>query len=288
VLLFILYKLGELLACYLPSQLAYWIAEKIADLFFLFSIGKYKIYKRAVLYNLTLVSYNSTSYGKRVFRNFARYIREFLWLGKISKSRFFRETIPVGVENLDAALRLGKGVLLLSAHFGNWEWGGMALALCGYKMCFLVRPHSNPYTGKLFNNLREKKKVKVISVAHLKQVMKALQNNEIVAVLVDEGDRGIKVNLFDRVVTLASGPFKMAYRSGAVISPAFMIRDEKTRRQKGVVEPPIVLDCNLEMGESIRRAAQQFAWIMEDYLRFYPDHWLLLEKKKFYSKKDEK
>jgi len=288
VFLFILYKIGEALAFFLPSWLAYCIAEKIADVFFLFPVGKYKNYREAVLHNLALFveSKNRIKCAREVFRNFARYIREFLWLGKISERRFFKEVIPLGTENLDTALKIGKGVLLLSAHFGNWEWGGISLALAGYKMCFLVRPHVNPYTGELFNNLRRGKRIKVIPVTQLRKLMEALNNNEVIAVLIDEGEKGIKVKIFNKIINLAAGPFKMAYRYGAVISPAFIIRDRKTGKQKGIVEPPIILDFTLDMDRSIRQAAQKFADIMEDYLRFYPDHWLLLEKKQFYLREN--
>lgn len=280
---FILCKVGQLLSCHLPSSLACWIAERIADLSFFFPVGKCKLYKKAVLRNLNLtVDFNSCNRkecARRVFHNFARYIREFLWLGKINKSRFFKEMICVGVENLDAALKLERGVLLLSAHFGNWEWGGIGLALCGYNIHFLVRPHANLYTHRLFSNLREKHKVKVIPIDYLRRARKVLQNNQVVATLVDEADKGVKVNLFGRTATLASGPFQMAYRSGAAVSPAFMVRDKNTGRQKGIIEPPILLNHHLDTERSIQAAAQEFIHIMEDYLRFYPDHWLLFKEK---------
>jgi len=285
--LFILYKIGQLLSCYLPSSLACWIARRLADLLFFFPLGRCRVYKRAVLQNLSLTNsskgYNKERYARRVFQNFANYLREFLWLGKISKSRFFKEVVPVGVENLDAALKEGRGVLLLSAHFGNWEWGGIALALCGYNIHFLVRPHTNPYTNRLFSSLRERHNVKVISVNSLRKAKRLLQNNGVVATLVDEADEGVEVEMFGRKVSLASGPFEMASRFGAAVSPAFMIRDKYTGKQKGVVEPPIFLDHRLGAKKSAQVAAQKFSHIMEDYLRFYPDHWLLLKEKKIQS-----
>ncbi|RLE15496.1 hypothetical protein DRJ04_00210 [Candidatus Aerophobetes bacterium] len=282
---FILYKAGQILSCYLPSSLAYWIARRIADLLFAFPFGKCKLYKEAVLHNLDLITNcnNKTKMTREVFRNFASYVREFLWLARMDKSRFFRKVMPVGIENLDAALKRGKGVLLLSAHFGNWEWGGISLALCGYNVYFLVRPHINPHTNRLFCSLREKGNIKIIPVTHLRKAVKLLRGNAVVATLVDEADEGVKVNLFGKKVAVASGPFKIAYRAGAAICPAFMVKDKKTGKQKGVVEPPIKLSSNTQTEKSIQMAAQRFIQIMEDYLRFYPHQWFLFKEKRVYS-----
>jgi len=279
--LFILYKIGEALSCYLPFSLSRWVAERIADFFFFFSFGKYKVYREAVLHNLSLILQDNTRTGcaREVFRNFANYLREFLLLKKLDKSEFFKRVILLGCENLDAALKKDKGVLLLSAHFGNWEWGGMALAWYGYRIYFLVRPHANPYTYRLFCNLREKARVRVIPVNYLKRALMALRDNSVVATLIDESDKGIEVNMFGKKLTLASGPFEIAYKSGALICPAFMIRDKETGKQKGIVETPIEL--NSQDKGSMKKAAQKFAEIMEDYLRFYPDHWFLFKKKIF-------
>ena len=287
VLLFLFYKMGGFLSCYLPSFLSYWIAERLADFFFLFARGKYIGYKRAISNNVALILDKRERERKNrkiallIYRNFARYLREFLWLPKLSTSRFFRQVTPVGVENLDYALSKRKGTVLLSIHFGNWEWGGIGLALAGYKMNFLVRPHKNEFTNRLFNEIRSAKKIKVISINQLKQVIKALKRNEVVAILADEENKeGVKVDLFNQKVMLASGPFKLAYRMKALISPAFMIRDRKTGKQKGVVESPIEVNTHLSQEEAVRQAARKFARVMEDYLRYYPDHWLLLEDKK--------
>ncbi len=287
MLLFLLYKIGEFLSCYLPSFLSYWIAERLAGLFFLLTKGKYIGYKRAILNNVDLIlgknrkQKESKKIALLIYRNFAWYLREFLWLPELSTSRFFRQITPVGVENLDYALSKGKGTVLLSIHFGNWEWGGIGLALAGYKMNFLVRPHKNKFTNQLFNDIRSAKKIKVIFTNQLKQVINALKRNEAVAILSDEENKkGVKIDLFNQEIILAVGPFKLAYRTRALISPAFVIRDKKTGKQKGVVEPPIKLNIRLSEKEAIGQAAQEFAWIMEDYLRYYPDHWLLLKNKK--------
>lgn len=257
----------------------------MGDLFFYLPIKRCRSYREAVLHNLSLIFSGANSdtsvCARGVFQNFASYMREFLWLGKITTRDFFKEVTLVGVENLDAVSKMGKGAFLVSAHFGNWEWGGIGLALCGYDIHFFVRPHKNTYTNKLFLRLRKKHRVKVITFPFLRQAIKVLQGKGLVATLVDEAEAGVTVEMFQKKLTLASGPFEMAYRYKSAISPVFMVRDRNSGKQREIIEPPILLDYTLDVKASVEIAAQKFARIMEDYLKFYPDHWLLLTKKNF-------
>lgn len=286
MLVYLLYKVGQFLSCFLPSLLAYWVAERLADLSFLMSIGRYRLYKEAAFQNVSLILgvdekdplVRKTVLG--VYRNFAKYLREFLWLPGLDQNRFFRLLTPLGVENLDCALSKRKGVILLSTHFGNWEWGGIGLALSGYKLNFLVRPHRNKKTNRLFNQIREKKGIKVIPLDRLKEGIKVLKRNEILAILADENlEQTIKVELFSREVDIPSGPFRLARRTEAMIAPAFAIRDRGNGRQKGIVEAPLKVKRSQNEEKDLREAANRFIEIVEDYLRYYPDHWLLLEPK---------
>ncbi|GAH62012.1 unnamed protein product, partial [marine sediment metagenome] len=87
----------------------------------------------------------------------------------------------------------------MSIHFGNWEWGGLSLALSGYKVNFLVRPHKNKRTDRLFNHIREKKRIKVIPLTGLKEGIKVLKRNEILAILADENlEQTMKTKLFSQ------------------------------------------------------------------------------------------
>jgi len=287
LLLFFLYRIGQFLACYLPSSLAYWLADGLAFFCFFFPLGKYRKYKIAVLHNVSLVLGKEKSHpqvkrmAREVFRNFGRYLREFLWLDRLKESEFFRLVTPMGVENLDAALARGKGTIILSAHFGNWEWGGITLAQAGYKLNFLVRDHANSWTNCLFDRLRIRHQVQVISLKRLKKALKALKKNEVVAILVDEESKnGMEVNLFGSKVCLSRGPFRIAFEMDTFISPAFMIRERKTGRQKIIVEPPILVRKSGEKEKDIRMAAGEFGRILQKYLSYYPDHWLLLQQKR--------
>lgn len=283
---YLLYKAGVFLSCHLPSFLAYWIAKRLADLYFLISTGRPRLYKKAIFHNLSLIlGKDEKNPGVREaardsYYNFSRYLREFFWLPGLDRKKFLSLITPVGVENLDYALSKGKGVILLSIHFGNWEWGGIGVALSGYKVNFLVRKHQNRWTNKLYYRIREKMGVKVFFLEELRKAMKTLKRNEILAVLADEDiGEGIRVDFFKHKVSLPSGPFRLAWRTGAMITPAFTIRDRKDNLQKGVIERPFEVKKTYDEEESIREAANKFIQSMQEYLYYYPDHWLLGEPK---------
>lgn len=282
-----LYKVGIFFSCYLPSSMTYWITERIADLNFFFPSSKGKSYKRAILHNLSMVlgetreSRQVQKMARRSYHNFARYLREFFSLPRLRKQDILRLVVPVGLENLDYALSRKKGVILLSIHFGNWEWAGIALSSCGYPMNFLVRKHQNERTTELFYRIREKKGVRVIFLDQLKEVIRSLRRNEVLGIMADENIKeGIEVNFFGGIITIPAGPFKLARQTGALIVPGFPIRSRcQKANQREIIETPIEVEKSLPQERSIQKAAEKFMAVVRDYLYYYPDHWVLGESK---------
>jgi len=283
---YLLYKAGVFLSCHLPSFLAYWMAKRLADLYFLVSVGRPRLYKKAIFHNLFLIlDKDKKNPGMRKtardsYYNFSRYLREFFWLPGLDRRKFLSLITSVGLENLDYALSKGKGAILLSIHFGNWEWGGIGIALSGYKVNFLVRKHQNKWTNKLYYRIRKKIGVRVLFLEQLKEAIKTLRRNEILAVLADENvGEGVEVDFFKHKISLPSGPFRLAQRTGAIIAPAFTVRGKKDNLQRGIIERPFEVKKTYDEEENIREAANRFIQIVQDYLYYYPDHWLLGEPK---------
>jgi len=119
-----LYKAGIIFCCYLPSLLRRWMAERMADLHFFLAGGEGKLYKRAILHNLSMVlgetreSRQVRKMARRSYHNFARYLSEFFSLPRLKKQDLLRLVVPVGLENLDYALSRKKGVF---DRVWSWE-----------------------------------------------------------------------------------------------------------------------------------------------------------------------
>jgi lauroyl/myristoyl acyltransferase len=263
------------------------MAERMADLHFFLAGGEGKSYKRAIFDSLSMVLGETTKsrqvqkMARRSYHNFARYLSEFLSLPRLKKQDLLRLVVPVGLENLDYALSRKKGVILLSIHFGNWEWGAMAISLCGYPVNFLVRKHQNRWTNELFYRIRREKGVGVLFLDQLKEAIQCLRRNEIWAILADENVKeGVEVNFFGEIITIPAGPFKLARHTEALIAPAFAVRSRcQKANQRAIIELPFRVEERLAQEHSIQEAAGRFMSVVRNYVQYYPDHWILGEPK---------
>ncbi|MFA4992981.1 MAG: hypothetical protein WC571_03335, partial [Candidatus Omnitrophota bacterium] len=126
-----------------------------------------------------------------------------------------------GLENLDKALERGRGVILVSAHFGNFPLLLGRLALDGYKTCGIMRPMHDARVEKIFFEKREKYGVRTIYSQPrnecVNNTISALRNNEIVFIPIDQnfGTGGVFVNFFGKQAATATGPVILAQRTSA-------------------------------------------------------------------------
>ena len=271
---YFIYKFGEFLASFFPLPIAYKIGKFFATLQFLVS----KKDRRAVIGNLELIlpEKEKTTAKKRareVFVNFGLYLAEFFRYKKIDKN-FIRSRVAFdGLEHVENCLKSGKGGILLTAHLGNWELGGMALGLLGYPIVAIALDHKNKKINEFFKVRRESKGVGNISLGlAIKQCFRALKQNKLVAIL---GDRdfsksGYELDFLGKTKIIPRGPAVLALHLGSPIIPIFVIRQPN----KHVVMrflPPILFDTNTEEKELVRR----YATIIEDHIRQYPTQWLM-------------
>lgn len=188
----------------------------------------------------------------------------------------------VGDERLVAASREGRGAILLTAHVGNFELGGLFLAQLGLKVAVVYMPDPSPVIERHRADARRMLGVRGIPIdtspfAFL-PVRKALEENLCVAI---QGDRdvsgtGRKMPFFGRTASFPVGPFRLAQASGAPIFPVFVLQ-EPDGRYRTVVEDAIRVPAGRgEEGESaVVDALERFVATMERTIREYPAQWYL-------------
>jgi len=184
----------------------------------------------------------------------------------------------VGRENLDAALSRGKGVILVSAHFGNFPLMLSRLSLEGYKTAGIMRPMRDGRVEKIFLAKRKKVGIKTIysqpRTTCVNQTLEALRNNELVFLPLDQnfGTGGVFVDFFGKKAATASGPVVLAQRTKATILPCFILR-QKDDTHKIIFEPPLNIETGKTSQETVIINIQRLTNIIESYIRRYPAEW---------------
>jgi len=184
----------------------------------------------------------------------------------------------VGKENLDAALSKGKGVVLVSAHFGNFPLMLARLGLEGYKTNSIMRPMRDQRVEKIFLRKRDAFKIKTIysqpRKACVESSLRCLRNNEILFIPMDQnfGTGGVFVDFFGKKAATATGPVVLALRTKAAIVPCFILR-QKDDTHKIVIEAPLDLATGKDNQDAVYINVQRITSIIESYIRRYPAEW---------------
>lgn len=185
-----------------------------------------------------------------------------------------------GLEHLEAALERGKGVIAVTAHFGNFPLMIYFLSVKGYDVNVILRPVRDgrlevflERTRKMMGNVRT-----IYSIPRKKCVyrtLNTLRENGIVFLLPDQhyGSEGrVMVDYFDKPAATATGPLIFQERTDAAIVPMFIHR-EKDGRSVIQIEPAvkIVPDDNREV--FLTKNTQTITGVIERYVRRHPESW---------------
>lgn len=213
-----------------------------------------------------------TRMTKRVCGSFSEMIFELMTLSRINKKYTDKYVKIKNRPDFENALKEGRGVIFLTAHFGNWELSGMVSSIEGYPLYVLAREQNMKMINELINKLRESKGSKVVRKGiTTRYIVKALHEGHIIGMVADQnaGPNGIIADFFGRPAPTAAGPYRFAAKTGAVIVPAFIVR-EKGPYHTLTIEKPISIGPK----EDITSYVEGYNKLLEKYITTHYDHWL--------------
>jgi KDO2-lipid IV(A) lauroyltransferase len=165
----------------------------VASLIYVFS----KRDRRGLAFNLSLALKRPVDdpfikkTARQTFINYGHYMVDYFLIPQLPphKAKIFFARLR-GEEILKDALSKGQGAILLSAHVGNWEFGGTMMRLADYPLAVVAMAHNASATNALVNRLRKGKGIRVIEVDRSPfsgiEILRHLRGNGIVAMI---GDR---------------------------------------------------------------------------------------------------
>jgi KDO2-lipid IV(A) lauroyltransferase len=282
-----IYLLGFFLGSILiPRFLQKFIAVPVGDLFYLLM----RRTRRAVKRNLEVIGGERFSpqeisgLARRTFRNYGQYLLDYMVIDRITSSNKGKVIEgEVGEGYMAQALRKGRGAICVTPHLGNWEMGGLLLAFRGGTLNVLTLDEPDARTKAFRERFRHSKGIRELYIKggaedqfSTIELIKALRNNEIVAMLGDRENspNTIDVEFFGRRTRFPMGVAILAMTTGAPVLPVFVVM-EKDRKYRGIIEKPIYFDGSRrrERDRVIREGMEKIVRVFEDYIRRYPDQW---------------
>ena len=272
---YFLIKLASLIVQRVSWRAGYRIADVAADLYYLLSFKNRALLTANLGRALGEWRHDLSSIARRTYRQFGRYLLEFLRLPLMTANEIRRKVSISGKEHIDRALAQGRGVIVVTCHFGNWELGGLALASWGYRINAIIQEHRNRWLNRLFIKSREDKGMKVFPLGMgVRNVLKSLRNNELVAFAADRdlfGD-GVDVDFFGQPTSMPVGPVAFSLKTGSPIVPGFMIRNQDNTHTLYMHEPidmEITGDKRKDLALNLGKVVKTF----EPYIVKHPEGW---------------
>lgn len=218
--------------------------------------------------------------ARNTLRNHLKNYYDFFRSSRLSREEVKGLVQVSGLPNLTGALERGKGVIFITAHFGNLDIVGQTFAVNGYRV---TTPAEHVRPEALYQRIvatRASKGLTIIPVdGPLLSLARSLKRNEIVGLAadLDVTHSGIVVDFFRAPARLPDGPVRLALRSGAALLPAFSLRlpDNTFAAQ---AEPPLALQSTGDAEADVRAGVQQMARVMEKWIGRYPDQWVMFHR----------
>jgi len=191
-----------------------------------------------------------------------------------------------GLEFLDAALRGGRGVIILTAHLGNFLLGGFHLRNLGYRIVYVAKRMNNPRVDEEIQKIYGMRGTTVIAIRGFRndpagglRIFRALKNGEAVAILNDQdaGPEGYHSRFFGLPTSIPSGPAAFAYRTGATVISTFVTAEQGKVRIE--IQPPIDYSAAKSGEEAAARILDEYSKRLEEKVRQCPDQYFWLHKK---------
>lgn len=274
------YRLLGLVVPLIPPGLGYSVATRLGDFFYHLDRGA----RTNICDNVTHIlegchkaTDDRETIVRGVFRSMAKNYYDLFRVPTLSLAEIDRLVKVEGREHVEQALSKGKGLILVSAHFGNTDIVAQVVLLWETPV---VGPAEHLKPEALFQyicGLRADKGFRLIPIdGPLRELFRALQRNEIVVLAADRDitESGIVVDFFGASARLPDGYAQLSLRTGAPIITGFSQR-LPDNTFVAHLEPPLELEVTGDRDRDVRAGVEKVVAIMERYIREHPEQWVM-------------
>jgi Kdo2-lipid IVA lauroyltransferase/acyltransferase len=235
--------------------------------------------RRIALRNLELAGFGDVSdeIADGVFLSVGRIMASVAKFPSITRANVHEWIRYDGLENFKAAQAQGRGVLVATAHLGNWELSAFTHALMTAPMHIVVRPLDNPRLDAFVERRRALSGNHVIHKKEAaREILRALGAGDAVGILIDQNTtpaEGVFIDFFGRKACAGTAFVKFAHHTGAAVVPGYALWSEE--EEKYVLR----FDPQIEMTGDMQGDTQRVHAALEAVIRTHPDQWLWLHRR---------
>jgi KDO2-lipid IV(A) lauroyltransferase len=219
--------------------------------------------------------------ARRAFEQLGRSFLEFLALPAQSPESLLGRIVFEGFEPAFERARRGQGAIMITAHFGNWELLGAAVAVKTGRVKYLLPAQTNPWADAYLNDVRRRLGIEPLQIGFgMRSGLRALREGAFIGMLPDQDARkvGLHVPFLGRLASTHTAPARLAIRAGAPIMVALLTREGPGRfraRLRRILTP----DPGAPESAEVERLTRLMNEAIEEGIRERPDHWYWIHRR---------
>jgi Kdo2-lipid IVA lauroyltransferase/acyltransferase len=209
--------------------------------------------------------------GRGVFDHYGIVLGDFLRSPNRSAEEMLASTTVDGEEHYFAAEALGKGVVAVTGHFGNWERFGHYCHVRGRDVAVVARPANDTGLEARVLKLREQAGLNVISRGDsTREIIRVLRRGGLVGILSDQNASECFIPWFGRPTGAVLGPAVLHLRTGATLMSGYCAR-VGVGKYHVMITPPFNADHSERDATAITAIVNAR---LEEVIREFPEQWL--------------
>jgi Kdo2-lipid IVA lauroyltransferase/acyltransferase len=278
VVILLLFRLVSFIVLALPVRIGLMLGQAIGSLsFYIFKKDREKALRNLdIAFGHSKSEIEKRNIVKKVFENLGKNLIEVMSIPKLTRGSINKY---VSCENIGILKRFAaenKGIIILSAHFGNWELLAHYISIQGLPINVIARRVRMDGLEAFLSGIRKKNNVNVIyRDASAKEIVDLLRNGKFVGIMPDQdmdSVSGVFVDFFGKSAWTPSGPAVLSFLTGVSIVPCFLVR--RSFGHEFLIDTPVELVKTGDRKKDILENTRRYTSIIEDYIKRFPEHWV--------------